>query len=193
MAALSRADGCQDPASVKAILDQLRVSQAWQQAVAPLSTEPEVSTPAISIPDQHVPVSTPIEGYIPDPAPATATSSPSVAALLSQLQSSSSWAPPDKTNAFEHEIDYSQSSDFPTADVILPSTNAVTSPRVQDPRSFTFQQALPRISQLADDSGFVAAVTKLKKEQDELERQLWEDRRNIYRKYEEKVKIATTK
>ena len=33
----------------------------------------------------------------------------------------------------------------------------------------------------------------MKNEQDELERQLWQDRRNIYRKYEEKVKVAQTK
>ena len=33
----------------------------------------------------------------------------------------------------------------------------------------------------------------MKEEQDDLERQLWEDRRNIHRKYEEKVKVATTR
>lgn len=33
----------------------------------------------------------------------------------------------------------------------------------------------------------------MKKEQDDLERQLWEDRRGIHKKYEEKVKVAATK
>jgi hypothetical protein len=33
----------------------------------------------------------------------------------------------------------------------------------------------------------------MKNEQDDLERQLWEDRRAIYKKYEEKVKVAVTK
>jgi len=33
----------------------------------------------------------------------------------------------------------------------------------------------------------------MKEEQDVLERQLWEDRRNIHRKYEEKVRVATTR
>lgn len=33
----------------------------------------------------------------------------------------------------------------------------------------------------------------MKEEQDTLERQLWEDRRNIHRKYEEKVRVATTR
>lgn len=33
----------------------------------------------------------------------------------------------------------------------------------------------------------------MKKDQVDLERQLWEERRAIYRKHEEKVKIARTK
>jgi len=81
-----------------------------------------------------------------------------------------------------------------------------------DTRSYTFQQALPYIAKLADDPEFVEIVNQvyiifinlkgtgrlntlpqMKKEQDELERQLWEDRRAIHKKYEEKVKIAVTK
>jgi len=33
----------------------------------------------------------------------------------------------------------------------------------------------------------------MKQDQDALERQLWEERRSIYRKYEEKLKAAKTK
>jgi hypothetical protein len=36
-------------------------------------------------------------------------------------------------------------------------------------------------------------MSQMKKEQDDLERQLWEDRRTIHKTYEEKVKIAITK
>jgi hypothetical protein len=36
-------------------------------------------------------------------------------------------------------------------------------------------------------------VHQMKKEQDDLERRLWEDRRAIHKKYEEKVKVAVTK
>lgn len=57
----------------------------------------------------------------------------------------------------------------------------------------TFQQALPRLTQLASNPEFITAVARLRDEQKELERQLWEERCEIRRKHEEKVKVARTK
>ncbi|KAG6864580.1 hypothetical protein C0991_008490 [Blastosporella zonata] len=167
-----------DPAGVKALLDQLRVSQAWKDAVAPQTQESQSSSPASE--QQAAPVAASVN------LPQTASSA-SVATLLSQLQPST-WRS-SQPNANNTIIGHSLAP--PPAVPPLSSTPSVRN--TQDPRTLTFQQALPLIAQLADDPKFVAAITQLKKEQDDLERRLWEDRRDIIRKYEEKVKVATTK
>jgi len=63
----------------------------------------------------------------------------------------------------------------------------------EDISKFTFQQSLPVVSQLSDDPALIATLTKLKQDQDELERRLWSDREAIYTKYDEKFKVAQTK
>ncbi|KAF9468856.1 hypothetical protein BDZ94DRAFT_1244758 [Collybia nuda] len=176
-----------DPAGVKALLDQLRVSQAWQDITT--SSLPEPDSPSANI-DERANVPAP-------PAVSTATSA-SVASLLSQLQASSSPSIyiPNAPSINTHKRSFgwptipSQQLHGPAppllSEAALPSTRKDTS-------SYTFQQALPHIAQLADDPKFVEAIRKMKDEQDKIERQLWEDRRAIYKKYEEKVKVATTK
>lgn len=57
----------------------------------------------------------------------------------------------------------------------------------------SFQQALPRITQLAESPDFVAAIAKLREEQKDLEKQLWEERLAIHSKHENKVKVTQTK
>jgi len=57
----------------------------------------------------------------------------------------------------------------------------------------SFQQALPHLTRLAGDPSFLCAVSRLREEQNELERQLWEERQAIHKKHEEKVKVARTK
>ncbi|KAF8076009.1 hypothetical protein FPV67DRAFT_393001 [Lyophyllum atratum] len=176
-----------DPAGVKALLDQLRVSQAWQEAVAPVATEPQTSSAGFD--EQPAPAST-------SQASSTSASSASVAALLSQLQSSPSWRPSANTTLREHASDHDNGRSITPVplELVPPQTVAPSPPKkVQDPRTFTFQQALPHLAQLADVPGFVAAITHVKKEQEDLERQLWEERRDIHRRYEEKVKVAKTK
>ncbi|KAF5388219.1 hypothetical protein D9615_000056 [Tricholomella constricta] len=173
-----------DPAGVKALLDQLRVSQAWQQAVAPTPLEPQESPATVDQELAPVP-SSPGPSAIPS-ALATSTS---VAALLSQLQSSPSW-PPSNATISEHN----PGNPMPPVTVELASPPTPPRPKkIPDPKSLTFQQALPHLARLGDDPGFVAAITRLKKEQNDLERQLWEDRRDIHRKYEERLKVAITK
>ncbi|RDB20544.1 hypothetical protein Hypma_012457 [Hypsizygus marmoreus] len=175
-----------DPAGVKALLDQLRASQAWQEVVVPPAPEP-----APSLPPNLEPQSAPVD------ATASSSSLSSVASLLSQLQSSPSWSavsstPPTSSTSEEDAPLSAAPLQQPTSSSSIESLSPPKkSP--QDPRSYTFQQALPHLAQLADDPGFVVAITQMKKEQDGLERQLWEERRDIYRKYEDKVKVATTK
>ncbi|KAG6918242.1 hypothetical protein DXG01_015835 [Tephrocybe rancida] len=164
-----------DPAGVKALLDQLRVSQAWKDAVAPQAQE---SQPApVLIEQQETPVATNSK------APVTS----SVAALLSQLQSPSS--PPSSSTSTDAVIARS----IPLQPLVPTLYDTPPIRDTPDPRTLTFQQALPLLAQLGDDPKLVAVITQLKKEQEDLERRLWEDRRNIVRKYEEKVKVAATK
>ncbi|KAI0356681.1 alpha/beta-hydrolase [Trametes cingulata] len=137
------------------------------------------------------------------------SNSQSVASLLSQLQASSTFAaavagpsgtPGPSLSARVHPP--AGSSDFPGPDAALPaSTTTVTTsapapsptPRRQDLRACTFQQALPHLARLAGDDGFLKALTAMRAEQADLERQLWRERREIQRKHEERVKTARTK
>ncbi|KAH9918146.1 uncharacterized protein B0H18DRAFT_1086887 [Fomitopsis serialis] len=77
---------------------------------------------------------------------------------------------------------------------VLPEAHAVPPGRPnEDLRNLTFQQALPHLAQLAEDAGFVDAISTIRKEQADLERRLWDERAAILRKHEEKVKVARTK
>ncbi|KAN0124253.1 hypothetical protein V8E52_001902 [Russula decolorans] len=74
------------------------------------------------------------------------------------------------------------------------STNAFHQPQQdKDIRTLSFHQALPHISQLMEDPHVVEDLTKMKEEQDKLEKQLWEGREVIRRSHEEKVRVAKTK
>ncbi|KAJ7229041.1 hypothetical protein GGX14DRAFT_616484 [Mycena pura] len=150
-----------DPAGVKALLDRLRASQAWQDAVK-------------ASPEQ------------PPPQPASAeTSSASVAALLSQLNSAPTPGIPPNPRSL-------------TPDLPPPPPPSAPSATPEDIRRLTFQQALPRLAQLCDDPAVVSGIeqarfTALKQEQDKVERDLWAERTSIRTKYEDKIKVAKTK
>ncbi|KAL7282045.1 hypothetical protein ACG7TL_003512 [Trametes sanguinea] len=141
------------------------------------------------------------------------TNTQSVASLLSQLQASSTFAavtgtsrtPGSKQPAYAPSP--AGSPEFPgpvaalpssSTDIIAPSATTVASapralPPRQDLRNCTFQQALPHIARLSEDAGFLKALTAMRAEQADLERQLWKERREIQRKHEERVKTARTK
>ncbi|KAJ7672869.1 hypothetical protein B0H17DRAFT_1083665 [Mycena rosella] len=164
-----------DPAGVKALLDRLRTSQAWQTLVtAQAQTQEQPSTP--------------------QPAPSgteTPASSTSVAALLSQLNSAPAPAPPA-----EHPRQVLVAAPpSPTKQPETPPSPPPPAPYAvtEDVRSLTFQQALPRLAQLSDDPAVVSAIERLKQEQDKVERELWQERTAIRAKYEEKVKVAKTR
>ncbi|TFK43303.1 hypothetical protein BDQ12DRAFT_172722 [Crucibulum laeve] len=186
-----------DPAGVQALLDQLRASQAWQEIANTASTAPP-TTLSNQSPEEDSTAS-----YAPNATEATpigdASSSSgrtSVAALLSQLQGSSVWStlPPAPEHAYQEPAPTSVTqSDHGHHEVALPSHDVQMVEIPQDVRHCTFQQALPYLGKLADDQSFVAAIIKMKKDQDDLEKSLWRDRCAIQTKYEEKVKVAKTK
>nr|GAT46217.1 predicted protein [Mycena chlorophos] len=126
-----------DTAGLSAILDQLRASQAWQNANNQSTAVEQV---------QH------------------GSEAPSVAALLSQLNPIQAVSQP------------------------VASVPATAQP---DIRYLTFQQALPKLSQL--DSAVLAAIQQLKRDQEKLERDLFAERVAIRTKYEAKVTVAQNK
>ncbi|KAF7776122.1 hypothetical protein Agabi119p4_4515 [Agaricus bisporus var. burnettii] len=97
----------------------------------------------------------------------------SVATLLSQLQS-----PP-------HSQSSKPTSSFPQRDA--PSLSE------KDLRFVDLDDAMPILLRLSREPSFIDEIKKIKQDQDALERQLWEERRNIHRKYEDKLKAAQTK
>ncbi|GBE79211.1 hypothetical protein BKA93DRAFT_823902 [Sparassis latifolia] len=221
-----------DPAGVKALLERLRSSQAWQDIaqVAPAtSSNSHVAPPP---PPVHVPRSgfKPVDSDAftseapPSVAPALWTSSvevaqpssssSSVAALLSQLHGSPSFnavvapvpppaAPPVDVNYcgtqhFDRHQPISESQSTLAPCPAAPESAAAPplappAVRKQDLRSYTFQQALPQLARLSEDPEFVKSISAMKEEQADLERQLWEERREIQHKYEDKVNSTRTK
>ncbi|KAJ6516300.1 hypothetical protein C8R45DRAFT_1087401 [Mycena sanguinolenta] len=163
-----------DPAGVKALLDRLRESQAWQNVV---NATPEQQAPAPS-------------SSRSEPTPG----SRSVASLLSQLNAAPMAA---ATPAPVHGVSNARASLSPSKDYTFVTRPPPPQPEsfaaTEDVRSLTFQQALPRLAQLSDDPAVAAAIQKLKQEQDKLERELWTERTAIRVKYEEKVKVAKVK
>ncbi|OCH95871.1 alpha/beta-hydrolase, partial [Obba rivulosa] len=222
-----------DPAGVKALLEQLRASQAWQETLTTqrqssvssgasahtrdpgLRTDVDSTITSVSDAEVHTAISTPNSdgllpvvtqsldehpshgaGVPPRPAPGGLSS---VASLLSQLQGSSSVAavagsaPPIETPVVQASAASSSSYRPPEH---VPTHRPTTRPHSAHPRdlrSCTFQQALPHLARLSEDPRFVAAISAMKTEQADLERQLWDERQAIERKHEEKVTVARTK
>ncbi|KII96005.1 hypothetical protein PLICRDRAFT_34958 [Plicaturopsis crispa FD-325 SS-3] len=205
-----------DPAGVKALLDTLRSSQAWSQVAGTSENDATPFSEMASNSDELKPVASTstltVHGEIVQPGsgagltsrvnpqpPAPSTSSSSVASLLSQLQTSHSLA--------YHPDGHRRDAPFPSYtppqsldDAHVPPTGAspeshrpATHRTLSELRSYTFQQALPRLSQLSENPDFVASLTQMKQEQGDVERQLWEERLAIRKKYDDKVDIAKKK
>ncbi|KAH9970829.1 hypothetical protein BGW80DRAFT_1325523 [Lactifluus volemus] len=197
-----------DPEGVKALLESLRTSPAWADALKSSLT----AHPITQAPTQGRQPSDSFRG-VPAPGPGDAGSSsinspssiagnpshtgPSVADLLSQLRASHT--PEFTSNADEGGGLLSRSPPLPSHDHVdtssasQPVTAHASSPQQQDLRTLSFQQALPHISRLMEDPLVVKELTKMKQEQDKLEKQLWEEREAIRKSHEEKVKVAKTK
>ncbi|KAF8640023.1 hypothetical protein AX17_001267 [Amanita inopinata Kibby_2008] len=163
-----------DSAAVSALLEQLKASKAWKDVI---DSHPDRQQSDVEHPH--------------DPAPASSTS---VARLLSQLQPSSSRTaePPSRARTLAHPPHTSTAS-LPSDIVPVVRDEPTAGQERRDIKSYTFQQALPVLAKLSSDPAFVAKIGQLKKAQDELERRLWEERREIQRKHEEKVKVTKTK
>ncbi|KAI0079731.1 alpha/beta-hydrolase, partial [Panus rudis PR-1116 ss-1] len=67
---------------------------------------------------------------------------------------------------------------------------ATPSSHRQDLRHVSFQQALPHLARLSEDPEFVSAISKMKKEQADLETRMYEERNAILAAQQEKVRVA---
>lgn len=177
----------QDVASVSALLDKLKASQAWadleaQSTCANVSSSESQATNAsrTNVGEENSAVHEP----------------PSVAVLLSQLSASSLPMQPPHSPVTSSEVPTEHHSEMAKNDI----------------RSLTFRQSLPYITDLADKSPFREALSKvsrtstscflkysvdtyveLRREQNELEKQLWEEREELHQRHQDKVKTAVTK
>ncbi|KAF7433109.1 hypothetical protein PC9H_005057 [Pleurotus ostreatus] len=179
-----------DPSAVQALLEQLRTSQAWQQAIT--QPQPEQEPPEVPVSDTS-----------------DAGASHSVASLLSQLKQPSGWptTAPVPSEPFREPTSQQyrtksfsalQEPSVPHIDVTTPPMPAAIPQRAStspnpELKSYSFLQALPILAQMSENRDFVDALVKLKGDQDELERRLWNERASIRKKYEDKVKVARTK
>lgn len=129
----------QDPVGVKALLDQLRSSQAWQEISIPTPEALSVETASSSNPTA--------EG-----------SGSSVASLLSQLQSVTTWKTPTVVDVpTRQHIDLAKSEHISYE----PQPLAEDAHNFLDLKSLSFQKALPYIAQLAEDPAFIAAILQV--------------------------------
>ncbi|KAJ4472073.1 hypothetical protein J3R30DRAFT_3379713 [Lentinula aciculospora] len=159
-----------DSTGIQNLLEQLKSSQAWQDAIA--SAHPDSSQHIVDPPQFH-----PI----------------SVAALLSQLQPS----PRPDVNASQNHLatlqhDASPSS-FPISPPPVAQDYAPTSSFSISSHSLNFQQALALIVSHSADQKFSETLKNMKKEQDALESILSDERKAILLKYESRVQVAKTK
>lgn len=160
----------QDPAAVQALLDQLRASQVWRDTLnstsSHINSEQRAEVPE-STPSTLEDIPGESRAQSPDIAPPA-----SVASLLSQLRTSE-WTsvaistPPVSGSRTTHQPSQNispPSQDLPTKpEHRTPRPDVATSfTHVQDIRSMSFQQALPRLTQLASDPGFLTAVSRVR-------------------------------
>ncbi|KAI9507170.1 hypothetical protein F5148DRAFT_148875 [Russula earlei] len=187
-----------DPEGVKAVLDALRKSQAWTDALESGRVMPHPHSAAQPAASRRGQTSDSLRVPPPGPEDARAVSlrpslvsdnpsshsshsTPSVAELLSQLR-----APQDLEHTSGTVEGDRRSLPLPGHTNSLPvhpqtASTHVSNPQ-QDIRTLSFQQALPHISRLMEDSHVTESLT-----------QLWEEREDIRRGHEEKVTVAKNK
>ncbi|KDQ20632.1 hypothetical protein BOTBODRAFT_169363 [Botryobasidium botryosum FD-172 SS1] len=194
-----------DAASVKALLDKLQNSQALasQLPSAPVNhsaaASAEYGRPAHSLSSMEWSPSDP--GMRPTAGPSHQPEvSNQISSLLALLGPPKSHSPGPASSTFMPAPAPPLAPAPPIAAPTPPPPPISRTPshtsapaRQADVRNLSFQQALAPLGQMLDDPVNLAALKKIKLEQDRLEMQLWEERQTIIRSQEEKVKALQTK
>ena len=164
----------------------------------------------------RVPAPGPSDSGAPSITPSSTNLShgtPSVADLLSQLQATQVPASSSNSAQGSRILDPPPApSDNSNTSSTSNSSSGHTPPPNLDVRALSFQQSLAHISRLGEDSNVISELlkvitsiryhtatsydifsSKMKQEQDKLEKQLWEERLDIQKRHEKKVKVETTK
>lgn len=187
----SDGDDINDTTKVKALLEQLRSSGAWQAAI----THPVQSNQPVAGPSQ-VPLSAAHGQELVSSHSSSSPPASSVASLLSQLAppegqrvpaSAPSSGPSTSLDVSYDLIDDRTTWGAHTAHVTVPTSSQ------GDIKSLTFQQTLPILTKLGGDPAFISTLKRLKEKQNELERCLWDERQAIETKYRDKVTVAQKK
>ncbi|KZV90501.1 hypothetical protein EXIGLDRAFT_770740 [Exidia glandulosa HHB12029] len=147
----------QDPAGVKALLEQLKSSDSWQTLSSSLPAPPPMS-------------SAPLEPS----ASASAATSSQISSLLSKLKN-----PVADDNARATTSTPTPRTDSPP--LAEPRRSHV------DPRKMTFQQALPHLGRLAENERVRVALQRIQEEQRELEQKLADAREDLVQKQRGRV------
>ncbi|KAF9520756.1 hypothetical protein BS47DRAFT_1481137 [Hydnum rufescens UP504] len=182
-----------DPAGVQALLDSLRSSPVF--AIPEKSTVPTAapSDELSTSPSDPMPIDSAIDGAAsnpmvaaPTPVPRSSTLSSHLSSLLSRLQplmpqsfTSGSAKPPTNSHV-----------PGPVVDIRAGNADSVTPVPSPDLRTISFQQSLTHLGRLLEDTSIVAALRKMKQEQEDMESRLWRGREVIIEKQKEKVGVA---
>ncbi|KZS97732.1 hypothetical protein SISNIDRAFT_449287 [Sistotremastrum niveocremeum HHB9708] len=196
-----------DPASVLALLDQLRASAAYNDiATIPSETQapPVIKEPSVESDEPSASDEKEVSELLEDIVPAETTSTepeaeitPNISSSISSLLSKLTAPPqPSAPPAVRHY------SPLPPTPVVqqepvsyTPPPPPVPRPSIlqHDRRSMTFQQALPILATFGDNDDFREDYLKLKSDQELMEKVLFEEREKIKRSFEDKVKVATSR
>jgi len=140
---------------VKALLDQLRASQAWQELQTANTGDSTHTTITNSIP------SNPLFERSSEENNQSAGASADISSLLSRLQPPDPLPSSDVTpqNATASDVpSYShKSSQYPKEAAVAEVPNQ----EKRDTRNLTYNQALPVLARLAEDPGFLKRIEKV--------------------------------
>ena len=128
---------------IKALLDKLKSSEAWQQAISAVDPPPPLPAPACP----------------PESRGDPSTHHASVASLLAQLADTSAGCPPPEPP--EPRLGEAGSLGRSPAPSILPPQRSIGSDK-RDLHTFSFQQTLSYLAQLSTKQGVVESIHRVR-------------------------------
>ncbi|KAG8961674.1 hypothetical protein FRC03_005082 [Tulasnella sp. 419] len=168
-----------DQDGLKALLESLRSSNALAHLITPPTNLLAPSTSAGH--ENETPSPSQSTEIVQDPPPDSSASS-RVKMLLAKLGPNPPLLQPDPPRQVHS----------------LPSINSQDSVALETPpneinlRNLTYHQSLSHMSRILEDEKCVTTLRELQKDQENLERQLWDARNQIIRRHEKKVKDRET-
>ncbi|KAG8958897.1 hypothetical protein FRC00_002170 [Tulasnella sp. 408] len=181
-----------DQSTLQGLLERLRSSTAYANTLAVTQAPEHGSSPLPPAPSSHEPQ----PHATLDAQTDSSGVSVRISSLLSRLR-------PQTTEGPDVELPVSQVPEIKTVDpasenMVIDSMSdneglgiAQHVPKV-DYRSLTYVESLSRVEELLKDPRAADALLELKKTQDEMEKKLWDGRKALRHKHEEKVHAAKT-